>query len=309
MPERNGSALPPVGLWTGALDMVPSSRAQELASELESLGYGAVWLPEVAGRDPFVHLAMLLSVTDRMIGATGIASIWARDAVTTSCAAKTLTEAFPERVVIGLGVSHENLVGDLRGHRYDKPLSAMRHYLDGIDQAPYTAARPATPVRYVLAALRPKMLELAGERTQGAHPYLVTPEHTARARSILGDGPLLCPEQAVVLEADAEKAREIARRHVSVYLAQPNYVQSLRYLGFDDADLTPPGGSDALVDALVARGDAEQVVARVREHLDAGADHVPVQVLSEHKRGVPDAQWRELAAPLVELAAARRSSS
>ena len=142
--------------------------------------------------------------------------------------------------------------------------------------------------------------------TAGAHPYLVTPEHTARARGILGEGPLLCPEQAVVLEADGTKAREIARQHVGVYLAQPSYVHSLRYLGFDDADLTPPG-SDALVDAFVAWGDAEQVVARVREHLDAGADHVPVQVLSEHRRGVPDVQWRELAAPLTEIA--RRPSS
>jgi probable F420-dependent oxidoreductase len=309
MPEQDGLTLPPVGLWTGAIDMVPAPQARELAAELESLGYGAVWLPEVAGRDPFVHLAMLLSATDRMIGATGIASIWARDAVTTSCAAKTLTEAFPERVVIGLGVSHANLVGDLRGHRYDKPLSAMRHYLDAIEQAPYTASRPTTPVRYVLGALRPRMLELAGQRTQGAHPYLVTPEHTARARNILGEGPLLCPEQAVVLETDVDKARDIARRHVSVYLAQPNYVHNLRYLGFGDADLTPPGGSDALVDALVGWGDAEQVVARIREHLDAGADHVPVQVLSEHKRGVPERQWRELAAPLAELADARRSGS
>jgi probable F420-dependent oxidoreductase len=302
MPDDDRFTLPAVGLWTGALDMVPAAQARELAAELEALGYGAVWLPEVAGRDPFVHLAMLLSATDRMIGATGIASIWARDAVTTSCATQTLTEAFPERVVIGLGVSHENLVGGLRGHHYDRPLSAMRDYLDAIDRAPYTAHRPTTPVRYVLAALRPKMLELAGERTQGAHPYLVTPQHTAAARGILGDGPLLCPEQAVVLETDADKAREIARNHVSVYLAQPNYVQSLRYLGFEDADLEPPGGSDALVDALVACGDAEQVVARVREHLDAGADHVAVQVLSEHRRGVPDAQWRELAAPLAELA-------
>jgi probable F420-dependent oxidoreductase len=303
--DQDRFRLPPVGLWTGALDMVPAGRARELAAELEELGYGAVWIPEVAGRDPFVHLAMLLSATERMVGATGIASIWARDAVATSGATKALTEAFPERVLIGLGVSHENLVSGLRGHSYDKPLTAMREYLDALDRAPYTAQRPTTPVRYVLAALRPRMLGLAGERTQGAHPYFVTPEHTARARGILGPGPLLCPEQAVVLTDDAEEARTIGRAYTATYLGQPNYLNSIRTLGFADDDLAPPGGSDAFVDALVARGDAEAVVARVREHLDAGADHVAVQVLPAQKRGVPEAQWRELAAPLAELSVTR----
>jgi probable F420-dependent oxidoreductase len=296
-----GSWLPPVGLWTGALDAVSASRARALAAELESLGYGALWIPEVAGRDPFVHLALLLSATERLIGATGIANIWARDAVTTSCATKTLTEAFPERVLIGLGVSHKNLVGGLRGHRYDKPLSAMREYLDGIAGAPYTAERPTSPVRYVLAALRPRMLRLAAERTEGAHPYFVTPDHTHRAREILGAGPLLCPEQAVVLESDPAQARIVGRTYTSRYLAQPNYVNNLRDLGFTDDDLAPNGGSDAFVDALVAWGDLDAVVGRVREHLDAGADHVAVQVLPTQKRGVPYAQWRELAAPFHEI--------
>jgi probable F420-dependent oxidoreductase len=294
-------SLPPVGLWTGALDMVPANRARHLAAELECLGYGAIWVPEVAGRDPFVHLALLLAATDRIVCATGIASIWARDAVTTSCAAKTLTEAFPERVVVGIGASHANLVHGLRGHDYTKPLTAMRAYLDDIDRAPYTAHRPTAPVRYVLAALRRRMLGLAGERTEGAHPYFVTPEHTLHAREILGPAPLLCPEQAVVLETDRDRARTIARAHTSVYLAQPNYVNNLRELGFTDDDLSSPGGSDALVDALVVWGDEEMVVGRVREHLDAGADHVAVQVLPNEKRGVPDEQWRLLAAPLSEL--------
>ena len=293
--------LPPVGLWTGALDAVPASRARELAAELESLGYGALWIPEVAGRDPFVHLALLLSATERMVGATGIANIWARDAVTTSCAANALTEAFPERVLIGLGVSHKNLVGQLRGHHYDKPLTAMREYLDGIAGAPYTAERPTTPVRYVLAALRPRMLHLAAERTEGAHPYFVTPDHTHRAREILGVGPLLCPEQAVLLEADPAEARRVGRTYTSRYLAQPNYVNNLRELGFSDEDLAPDGGSDAFVDALVAWGDVTAVAGRVREHLDAGADHVALQVLPTEKRGVPYTQWRELAAPLHEV--------
>jgi probable F420-dependent oxidoreductase len=203
-------------------------------------------------------------------------------------------------MLLGLGVSHQNLVGDLRGHNYDKPLTAMRNYLDGMDKAPYLAQRPTTPVRRVLAALRPRMLRLAAERTDGAHPYFVTPEHTARARETLGAGPLLCPEQAVVLESDPDKARAIGREYTKVYLGQPNYVNSILELGFTEADLAD-GGSDKFVDALVAWGDADQIVARVREHLDAGADHVAVQALPETKRGVPDGQWRDLAPALMSL--------
>ncbi|HEY2100168.1 MAG: hypothetical protein QOC67_4575 [Pseudonocardiales bacterium] len=300
MADGDRFPIPRIGIWTGALDTVPASRSRELAAELEELGYGAVWLPEVAGRDPFVHLALILSATRTLIGATGIANIWARDAVATSGAVKGLTEAFPERMLLGLGVSHQNLVGDLRGHNYDKPLTAMRNYLDGMDKAPYLAQRPTTPVRRVLAALRPRMLRLAAERTDGAHPYFVTPEHTARARETLGAGPLLCPEQAVVLESDPDKARAIGREYTKVYLGQPNYVNSILELGFTEADLAD-GGSDKFVDALVAWGDADQIVARVREHLDAGADHVAVQALPETKRGVPDGQWRDLAPALMSL--------
>jgi probable F420-dependent oxidoreductase len=259
-----------------------------------------VWIPEVAGRDPFVHLALLLSATTRLIGATGIANIWARDAVATSGAVKGLTEAFPERMLLGLGVSHRSLVDDLRGHNYDKPLTAMRAYLDAMDAAPYIAHRPTTPVRRVLAALRPRMLRLAAEKADGAHPYFVTPEHTAQARDILGDGPLLCPEQAVVLQTDPDTARAVGRKYTKAYLALPNYVNNLLELGFTEADLAG-GGTDKVVDSLVAWGDEEAILARVREHLDAGADHVAVQALPTEKRGVPDAQWRELAPALTAL--------
>ena len=294
--------LTPVGIWTGALDTVPSSRARELAAEIESLGFGALWIPEVAGRDPFVHLSMLLSATERIAGATGIANIWARDAVATSCATKSLEEAYPDRVLIGLGVSHQPLVNDLRGHDYGKPLTAMRRYLDGIDGAPFSAHRPSTPAKYVLAALRTKMLQLSGERTEGAHPYFVPPEHTAKARATLGDGPLLCPEQAVLLESDPQRAREIARGHTSTYLGLPNYRNALIDLGFAESDMDD-GGSDALVDAIVAWGDADTIRDRVRQHLDAGADHVAVQALPVEKRGVPEDQWRELAPALTSLTA------
>ncbi|HEY1967332.1 MAG TPA: LLM class F420-dependent oxidoreductase [Pseudonocardia sp.] len=300
MADRNRFALPRVGIWTGALEAVPASRARELAAELEELGYGALWIPEVAGRDPFVHLALLLSATKNLIGATGIANIWARDAVATTGAVKGLTEAFPERMLLGLGVSHQNLVNDLRGHDYDKPLTAMRNYLDAMSTAPYTSYRPSTPVRVVLAALRPRMLRLAAEKTDGAHPYFVTPEHTAKARAVLGAEPLLCPEQAVVLETDPDRARAIGREYTTIYLNQPNYLNSIRELGFADADLTD-GGSDKFVDALVAWGDADAILTRIREHLDAGADHVAVQMLCMSRRELPDGQWRELAAPLASI--------
>ncbi|MGQ0479903.1 MAG: TIGR03620 family F420-dependent LLM class oxidoreductase [Pseudonocardia sp.] len=300
MADHERFALPRTGLWTGALDALPAGQARELAAELETLGYGAVWIPEVAGRDPFVHLSLLLSSTDRLIGATGIANIWARDAVATSGAVKALTEAFPERMLLGLGVSHQNLVNDLRGHHYDKPLTAMRNYLDAMDSAPYTAHRPSTPVRRVLAALRPRMLRLAAEKTDGAHPYFVTPEHTAKARDTLGAGPLLCPEQAVVLESDPATARAVGREYTSLYLSQPNYVNSIRELGFAEEDLAA-GGSDRFVDSLVAWGNEESILARVREHLDAGADHVAVQALPAHRREVPAGQWRELAPALTAL--------
>jgi probable F420-dependent oxidoreductase len=292
--------LPRIGIWTGALDFVPASEARELAAEIEELGYGALWIPEVAGRDVFVHLALILAATRRLIGATGIANIWARDAVTMAGATKGLTEAFPERVLFGLGVSHRNLVDDLRGHHYDKPVETMARYLDAVDASPYTAHRPSTPVRRVLAALGPKMLELAGTKADGAHPYFVTPEHTSRARSILGPGALLCPEQAVLLETDPERARQIGRFYTAIYLSQPNYVNNMKRLGFSDEDMAN-AGTDAFVDALVAWGDVEAITKRVQEHIDAGADHVCIQPLGGERRGVPSEQWRELAPALTHL--------
>lgn len=293
-------ALPPVGIWTGTLDTVPLSHSQELAAELEELGYGAIWLPEVAGRDVMLHMGMLLTATEHLVAATGIANIWGRDAVTMTGGVKGLTEAFPERVLLGLGVSHHTLVDDLRGHHYGKPLSAMRSYLDAMDNSPYTAQRPATPVRRVLAALGPKMLALAAERADGAHTYLVPPEHTALAREALGAGPLLCAEQAVVVETDAERARAIGRTHTKIYVRLPNYQNNLRRLGFGDDDFDD-GGSDRLVDAIVAWGNLDQVVARVGAHFDAGADHVCIQALEEDPRAVPEAAWRELAPAMGSL--------
>jgi probable F420-dependent oxidoreductase len=287
-----------VGIWTFALDLQPAARARELAAEIEALGYGAVWVPDAVGRDPLVHAALLLSGTDRIVVGTGIAQIWGRDPMSMKGGWKTLSEAFPGRFVLGLGVSHQPIVEGLRGQSYSRPLTAMREYLDGMDGAMYIGAEPAEPPRRVLAALGPKMLALAAERADGAHPYNVPPEHTARAREILGPDKLLAPEQAVLLETDPAEARRIGRGHLAIYRDLPNYMNNLRRFGITDHDLAGDG-SDRLVDMLVAWGDADTIRARVHAHLDAGADHVAVQVLKSQRSEVPVDEWRELAPALL----------
>jgi len=287
-----------VGLWTPVLDGQPIGRAREIAGELDEMGWGSILLPEMAGRDPFVLAALLLESTARIVVGTGIASIYTRDAIAARGAQFALTDAFPDRFLLGLGVSHAVAVEGLRGHSYDKPLTAMRGYLDAMDAAPYFARAPqATPVR-VLAALGPRMLELAASRAAGAHPYFVPVGHTAFAREHLGPDALLLPEQMVVLETDPAVAREIARAAMAVYLGLPNYTDNLRRLGYGDGDLAD-GGSDRLVDAIVAWGDEDAVRARVEAHHAAGADHVAVQVLTGDRTGVPIEQWRRLADALL----------
>lgn len=286
-----------VGIWTFALDLQPAAQAQAAAAEIEALGYGAIWIPEALGREAFTNAALLLAGTRRIAVATGIASIWARDAMAMAAAQKTLAEAYPNRFLLGIGVSHAPMVG-MRGHQYDKPLSAMRAYLDAMDAAPFLAHAPADPPPRVLAALAPKMLRLAAERAAGSHPYFVPPEHTVFARQAMGPGPLLAPEQAVVLETDPATARAVARAHMSVYLGLPNYVNNLKRLGFAAADIAN-GGSDRLVDAIVAWGDVDAIVRRVSAHRDAGADHVGVQVLDPDPRVLPMRQWRALAPALL----------
>jgi probable F420-dependent oxidoreductase len=293
-------SLPPVGIWTIDLEQVPSARARDVAVELEELGYGAIWLGEVAGRDPFVHLTMLLGATSTIVGATGIASIYARDAVTMNEAAQALTEAFPERFVLGLGVSHHNIVEGVRQLSYDKPYSHMVEYLDQLEASPYSGFRPATPVRKVLAALGPKMLELARDRTDGAHPYFTTPEHTAAAREILGPDALLCVEQMVLLETDVTAARETLRPTMNRYGSLPNYRNNLLRHGFTEDDFAG-GFSDRLIDSIVAWGTVEQCAARVQAQFDAGADHVCVQALGAPKRDIPVDAWRQLAPALIGL--------
>jgi len=284
-----------LGVWTYQLSYQPATKVREVVAELEELGYGTLWIGESVYREPLTHAGFLLASTERMVIATGIANIWARDPFTMAAAQLTLAEAYPDRFLLGLGVSHARLVEGVRGHAYRQPLAKMRAYLDAMDgaAAAYRAVKPPAPPR-VLAALGPKMLELSAERADGAHTYLVTPEHTAKARAQLGPAPWLVVEQAVVLERDPAAARAIGRRHVARYLDLPSYTNNFRRLGFTRED-TASRGSDRLVDGLVAWGSLDAIAARVNDHLAAGADQVCVQVFDPDPHGLPLQQWREIA--------------
>ena len=273
-----------IGVWLGTIGALPAAEERSAVRELEAVGYGTIWFGETPfSKEALSHAALILDATERVTVATGIASIWLRSPSSAASGAATLAEAHPGRFVLGLGVSHAPIVASI-GHDYTKPLTRMREYLDAMDASSYAGPLPADPAPRVLAALAPKMLELARDRTQGAHPYLVTPEHTVRARAILGVGPLLAPEQAFVLESDPVRARTVAREHLKVYLTLPNYADNWRRSGFDEADVSD-GGSDRLVDALVAWGDESAVRERVEEHFAAGADHVALQALGEDPVG------------------------
>jgi len=289
--------LGPVGLWTRQLDMQPTERARAAVAELEELGWSSLWCWEVFGREALTNAGLLLAATRRMVLGTGIANIWARDPAAMAAAQRTLAEAYPARFVLGIGVSHGPLV-DARGHRYQRPLDKMRAYLDAMDAAPWQGPPLAEEPPRVLAALGPRMLALAAERAAGALTYNATPEATAWARSILGAGPLLAVEQAVVVEDDPAEARRIARGLLAFYMTLPNYLRAWERLGFGPEDRAE-GGSDRMVDAVVAWGGPEAIAERVRAHLDAGADHVCLQVLDPDPDGVPLAGWRALALTLL----------
>jgi probable F420-dependent oxidoreductase len=276
------------------LDALSPQRSAEVAQEIESLGYTALWIPEAWGREAFTHSGLLLSSTSSLVVATGIANIWARDAVTTANGAKTLTAACDDRFVLGLGVSHQPLVSRLRGHDYHSPLATMRDFLAAMDAAPMFADEGSTRVARVLAALGPKMLELSATQADGAHPYLVTPEHTRLARDVLGDT-FLGVEQAVVLGQTREEFLRRAHEYLEIYTGLDNYRNSWRRLGFADDDFVR-GGSERLCDAMVVHGDEDAVLTRVNQHRDAGADHVCLQVLGSDLATAPIEEWRRLAA-------------
>jgi probable F420-dependent oxidoreductase len=292
------SRLGRVGVWSITLERHPISTEREAVAEIEELGFQALWIPEGLGsKEILSHAALILPAGREIVVATGIASIWARDPVAMINGARTLEDAFPGRFVLGIGVSHRTTVDRRGAFAYGRPYARMRGYLDAMDGARYPVKDGPHRPPLLLAALGPKMLRLAAERTAGAHPYFVPVEHTVMARRTLGQGPFLAPEQAVVLEPDAERARDIARRYMSHYLKLENYTGNLRRLGWAEEDIAGP--TDKLVDAIVAWGDAEAIVGRVREHLDAGADHVSVQVLGRDPTEIPLAQLRELAPALL----------
>jgi probable F420-dependent oxidoreductase len=273
-----------IGAWCAAFTVARAAEARPAAREIEALGYDALWFPEGLGtRESLTNAAVLLAATDSVRVASGIANIWGRDGVSAANAARVLADAFDDRYVLGLGVSHPRQV-DPRGHTYRRPVATMRAFLDAMDDDPFVSpdgqrvARP--PVPRILAALRPPMLRLARERALGAHTFLVPVEHTRRAREILGPRALLVVEQKVVLADDPADARRRARGALAWYLDTPNYLANLRWLGFDDADFAS-GGSDALVDALVVAGDEETIAGRCAAHLEAGASQVAVQPLEE----------------------------
>ena len=271
-----------VGIWTFDFDQQPMAQVCEEVAELEALGYGAIWIPEVAGREAISHAAVLLAATNRIVVANGVARIAERTPRAMVAAQQTLAEAYPGRYLLGLGLGGVSQV------------EAMRTYLDGMDRTALVTPKPAfQPVR-VLAAYGPAMLRLAAERSAGAHTYKVTAQHTAYARQILGPEALLAVEHAVVLETDPHKARPIARAHLETYLRLPAHLAKFRRLGFTDEDFAA-GGSNRLVDALVAWGHLDDVLAKLHAHFEAGADHVCIQVLGSKPGASPIQAWRILA--------------
>jgi probable F420-dependent oxidoreductase len=288
-----------VGLWTGALEAIPAQQLSETAGEIEALGYGSLWFGEAYGRESLTLSLALAQATGTLVVGTGIANMYARGAMATAAGARLIQALAPGRFVLGLGVSHQPLVERDRGGTYLPPLQAMTDYLSALHSAPYFGPDGDLPP-IVLAALGPKMLALSRDRSSGAHPYLVTPEHTRTARDTLGGGPLLVVEQAAVLNQDREESLRRAHEHLNIYTGLPNYRHSWLRQGFTEEDFVR-GGSERLADALVVQGDGGAISDRVRAHLDAGADHVCLQLLGPSLGEVPSRDWRDLAPAVVGL--------
>jgi len=280
-----------VGVWAVSRFM-QGPAALDAAAELHELGFGALWLGGASGDLRLV--TDMLGATRRMVVATGSVNVWTEPVGPTAQAYAEVSSAYPDRLLLGIGAGHKHMVERVTGQRYERPYGKVASYLDELD-----AAQPPVPQEArAVAALGPRMLALAGQRARGAHPYLVTPEHTRQAREILGPGPLLAPEQTVVLETDPEKARTVARQVLSFYFVAQNYTNNWLRLGFSPDDFDGVA-SDRLVDALVAWGDVDTVLARIDEHLQAGADHVCVQVI-DPAGGIPLAGYRTLGAALAQ---------
>jgi probable F420-dependent oxidoreductase len=280
-----------LGVWY-FLDPLPAPAAAEAARRIESLGYGALWIPETVGRHPFVLASWLLANTEKLVVATGIANIYHREPGVTLAAQNALNEQSGGRFLLGMGVSHRPLVEGVRGLEYGPPVATMKRYLEGMANAPYQGLAPPEKPTTVIAALGPKMLELAREATDGAHPYFVSPDHTAMAKEILGPEKMLCVEQKIVLEADPGKARELARPVASIYTGLPNYRNNWLRMGLEEADFEN-GGSDRFIDATFAWGNVDAIAARIKAHFDAGATHVCVQPVNPNGQ-FGDLHWEAL---------------
>jgi probable F420-dependent oxidoreductase len=281
-----------LAVWA-SVDHLPAPEAAAFARRVEAWGYGALWIPEAMMREVLSASGWLLANTSKLVIATGIASVYARDPQAAFAGQNTLNELSGGRFLLGLGVSHAPLVEGVRHQRYRKPIETMRAYLQGMAGAVYVAPPPPEKPKTVIAALGPKMLETAAELADGAHPYNVTPEHTALARKILGPGKLLCVEQAAILETDPGQARAIARRFLSTYMELPNYYNNWYRLGFTEADCQN-GGSDRLIDAIIAWGDENTIRARIDAHLKAGADQVCIYAAGPVKGTLPSPDERLL---------------
>ena len=285
-----------LGVWF-FLDGMSAADSAQFAQKVEQLGYGALWIPEAVGREPFPHAAYLQSKTQKLVLATGIANIYARDPQTMAAASKTVAELSDGRFLLGIGVSHKPLVTNLRGHSYDKPYSYMKEYLPKMKSALYRAPAPKEEVPVLLAALHPKMLQLAASQANGTHTYFVPPEHTAKVRGAIGKDPLICAAQAIILETDPTKARRAAREYMKTYVPRlPNYTNNLKNLGWADKEFEN-GCSDRLVDAIVAWGTETQVRNRIDAQLKAGANHVCILPLRCDDAQLPDERALEALAP------------
>lgn len=280
-----------VGVWGQQLRYSEPAVVAEAAAELEDLGYTGLWIPDIGG-PVFEAVQALLAATTSVVVATGILNLWMHSPENSATAFAELTAGYGDRFLLGIGVSHAPLIDKDDPGRYRKPLAAMTAFLDGLD-----AALPPVPVgSRVLAALGPKMLELARTRSRGVHPYLVTPEHTQHARQVLGEQALIAPEQTVILCSGREEARSIGASWLAQYLKMPNYANSAQRLGFTADDIAAV--SDRLFDALIAWGDEEAIMRRVAAHRAAGANHVCLQVLTSDRNALPRAEWRRLATTL-----------
>ena len=285
-----------VGVWTFAFDALRAGDVRTAAAAIETLGYPALWVPEGgSSREIFAHLSLLLAATERITVCSGIANVTARHHEAMAGGARTLADAYGERVVLGIGIGHQYTAGRRR-QEWEDPVGRMTAYLDDME-AVRAGPDPVVPVRRLIAALGPRMLEVAATRALGAHTYFVPVEHTARARELLGREPVLAVEQTAIVSGDPAVARGIARPWAADYLELPNYANNWRRLGYGDE--LGDGGSDRFIDAAFAWGDVSAIANRVREHLDAGADHVCIQVISGRDDDACLPALGELAAELL----------